>query len=82
MRIFIILILPLWLLATEFKVASYNVENLFDLVNNGSEYDEYIPNRNGWDKSALNKKLNNIAQVICDLNADTVALQEIENINA
>ncbi len=82
MRIFLIFILPLWLMATEFKVASYNVENLFDLVNNGSEYDEYIPNRNGWDKSAFDKKLNNIAQVLCDLNADTVALQEIENINA
>ena len=28
----------------EFKVASYNVENLFDMQYNGTEYKEYIPN--------------------------------------
>jgi len=65
-----------------FKVASYNVENLFDLQKNGSEYRDYQPYKNGWDKAALEKKLNNISQVICDLNADIVALQEIENIYA
>jgi endonuclease/exonuclease/phosphatase family metal-dependent hydrolase len=68
--------------SNEFKIASYNVENLFDLQKNGSEYREYLPHRNGWDSAALDKKLNNIAQVICEVNADVIALQEIENINA
>ncbi|MBN2824024.1 MAG: endonuclease/exonuclease/phosphatase family protein [Campylobacterales bacterium] len=82
MRFILFLLIPMIAFSGEFKIASYNVENLFDLQKNGSEYLEYIPHRNGWDTTAFDKKLNNIAQVICDLNADIVALQEIENINA
>jgi Skp family chaperone for outer membrane proteins len=33
--------------ARTFKIASYNVENLFDMVNNRSEYDQYIPGEYG-----------------------------------
>lgn len=69
------------LIASQFKVASYNVENLFDMQRNGKEYRNYHPHRNGWDASALDVKLNNIAQVLCEINADIIALQEIENIN-
>jgi hypothetical protein len=68
--------------ATEFKVASYNVENLFDTKYNGTEYPEYIPNRDSWTKFKLDKKLTNISEVICDIDADIIALQEIENLNA
>ena len=66
--------------AKTFKVASYNVENLFDLNENGTEYTEYIPNNIfGWNTRTLDRKLNNIAKVIKDLSADVVALQEIES---
>jgi len=82
MRFLLFLLIPMLLVGGEFKVASYNIENLFDLQKNGSEYREYIPYQNGWDQAALDKKLNNIAQVICDLNADILALQEVENTNA
>jgi hypothetical protein len=68
--------------ATELKVASYNVENLFDMVYNGTEYQEYIPNRDNWTKQNLNKKLTNISEVICDIYADIIGLQEIENQNS
>lgn len=35
--------------AKTFKVASYNLENLFDLATDGTEYPEYIPNTGyGW----------------------------------
>ena len=68
--------------ATELKVASYNVENLFDTSYNGTEYQEYIPNTHNWTKSILNKKLTNISEVICDIDADIIGLQEIENQNA
>jgi len=78
----VLFLLPMIAFANSFKVASYNVENLFDMQKNGSEYRDYQPHRNGWDKSALDVKLNNIAQVICDINADIIGLQEIENINA
>ncbi len=67
---------------TSFTVASYNVENLFDMVPNGSEYPEYIPNFKGWDERAHSTKLANSAKVIKDMNAEIVALQEIENENA
>jgi len=74
------LFIPLF--ATDFKVATYNVENLFDMNHNGSEYKEYIPNSATWNTQALRVKLLNSADVICDLNADILALEEIENENA
>jgi len=67
---------------TSFTVASYNVENLFDMVPNGSEYPEYIPNFKGWDERSHSTKLANTAKVIKDMNAEIIALQEIENENA
>ncbi|CAA6798670.1 MAG: Unknown protein, partial [uncultured Sulfurovum sp.] len=68
--------------ATTFKVASYNVENLFDMKTNGTEYKAYKPNQHNWTKKNLQKKLLNISEVICDINADIIALQEIENEHA
>ena len=64
--------------ARTFKIASYNVENLFDMVNNRSEYDQYIPGEYGWNEKILRIKVANLARVISDLNADVIALQEIE----
>ncbi len=68
--------------ATELKIATYNVENLFDMRYNGTEYQEYIPYKHNWTKKNLNIKLTNISEVICDINADIIGLQEIENSNA
>ncbi|MEA3415349.1 MAG: helix-hairpin-helix domain-containing protein [Thermodesulfobacteriota bacterium] len=66
--------------AKTFKVASYNLENLFDLIRDGTEYPEYIPNTGyGWTKDIANIKYTNIARVIKDLRADVVALQEVES---
>jgi endonuclease/exonuclease/phosphatase family metal-dependent hydrolase len=67
------------LYALDFKVASYNVENLFDLNYDGTEYKEYIPNTKYWHKKAFKNKLNNISRVINDLDADILSLQEIES---
>jgi endonuclease/exonuclease/phosphatase family metal-dependent hydrolase len=60
-------------------VASYNVENLFDAYYNGTEYEEYIPGKHNWNKRMVEIKINHTTQVICDLNADVLGLQEIEN---
>lgn len=66
--------------AKTFKIASYNVENLFDLSLQGTEYPEYIPNTGyGWTKGIANIKYSNIAGVIKDMGADVVALQEVES---
>ncbi len=68
---------PAW--AETFKIASYNVENLFDLKTDKTEYPDYQPNgRTGWTRAMLSAKLANITRVIKDLDADIVALQEIE----
>ncbi len=65
------------------RIASYNVENLFDLQRNGSEYVEYIPNTSWkWNRKNYKLKLENIAKVIVDVNADVIALQEIESTQA
>jgi endonuclease/exonuclease/phosphatase family metal-dependent hydrolase len=65
------------------KIASYNVENLFDLHYDGTEYLEYIPETPWkWNRDNYQKKLSNIAKVIIDLNPDIIALQEVENLVA
>ena len=65
MKAFILLsILYFNALALNFKIVSYNVENLFDLNYNKSEYKEYIPNlKSNWNKTTLNIKLNNINNI-------------------
>ena len=74
------LIFVLSLKADNFTVASYNVENLFDLKNDNNEYSEFIPNTKSlWNQRTYNIKINNLIKVINDLDADIIALQEIEN---
>jgi len=71
----------LWLLAlmmsllggVEVKIATYNVENLFDMNNDGTEYEEYIPNGSwGWNDTMYRTKLRNTATVIKDIGADRI----------
>ncbi|GJQ24147.1 hypothetical protein BIY37_08310 [Candidatus Brocadia sapporoensis] len=66
--------------AKTFKVVSYNLENLFDLTWDGTEYPEYIPNTGyGWSKGIANIKYTNIARVLKDMGGDVIALQEVES---
>lgn len=74
--------IPLLLSSTELKIASYNVENLFDMHDDKTEYKEYVPYKYNWTQKILSLKLKNISEVICELNADIIGLQEIENQNA
>ena len=67
------------LYALDFKVASYNVENLFDLQHDGTEYKEYLPSSRYWNKKSFENKLNNLSRVIKELDADILTLQEIES---
>ena len=60
-------------------VGAYNVENLFDLVDDGGEYPEYKPDQFNWNTATYTAKLTNCAQTLSALNADIVVLCEIEN---
>ncbi len=82
-KLFYILLLSVTLFGVEFRVATYNVENLFDLEKSGTEYTEYIPFTGyGWNEKNYRRKLENISKVICDLKPDIIALQEIESAKA
>lgn len=62
------------------KIASYNVENLFDMQNDGNEYEQYIPNTSwGWNEEMHRIKIANTSKVIKDIGADIIGLQEIES---
>jgi len=62
------------------SLASYNVENLFDLKRDSTEYPGYIPGgRLGWNRKTANIKLDHLGRVINDLDADILALQEVES---
>ncbi len=62
------------------KIATYNVENLFDLQTSGHEYKEYIPyGISGWDNRNYKTKLKNLSRAIRDIDADIIALEEIES---
>ncbi len=86
MKKFILIVLILFsslLGANTLKIATYNVENLFDLYKDGYEYKEYIPYGHArWNRKNYQIKLNNISRVIADMNADIIALQEIESLQA
>ena len=64
----------------DFKVASYNVENFFDLHYDKTEYQEFIPYSKHWNNKSFKNKLKNISKIIKDLDADILALQEIESL--
>ncbi len=85
MKIFLSLLFLVTLLFGErtLKIASYNVENLFDLHRSGHEYTEYIPNtKANWNAKTYKIKLQNLTRVIKDIDADIIALQEIESLQA
>ncbi|NOY08597.1 MAG: endonuclease/exonuclease/phosphatase family protein [Spirochaetes bacterium] len=65
-------------------IMSYNVQNLFDDVYNGTEYKEFDPGRGKWNSKLFYKKLSSVAKVIKASNKrgpDIIALQEVENKN-
>jgi len=65
------------------KIATYNVQNLFDLDRSGYEYEEYIPySRSGWNDKMYTIKRNHLSKVIKDIDADIIALQEVESLQA
>ncbi|MDY0237901.1 MAG: endonuclease/exonuclease/phosphatase family protein [Campylobacterales bacterium] len=76
----ICLLLLLSIQSYALTIGTYNVENLFDGELQGGEYYSYIPgNKMGWNKELAAKKLKNISEAILKIEADILAVQEVEN---
>jgi endonuclease/exonuclease/phosphatase family metal-dependent hydrolase len=63
---------------------SYNVQNLFDDVDNGGEYPEYDPGGGEWKTSLFHRRLLALSQTLRSNpqgGADILLLQEVENEN-
>jgi endonuclease/exonuclease/phosphatase family metal-dependent hydrolase len=81
----ILLLSLLWPLgARDITILTYNVENLFDDVHNGSEFPEFDPARGGWNTDLFHMRVETIAEVIRKAvpgGPDVLLLQEVENEN-
>ena len=53
-------------------VAFYNLENIFDTINDPDTYDEEYTPANGWTKKNYNKKLDNLSRVLIELGTSDV----------
>ena len=65
--------------SAQVEIATYNVENLFDCKNDGSECDDFRVGGGEWDCAAASAKISRVKEAILALNTDIIALQEIEN---
>ncbi|MFO8112511.1 MAG: endonuclease/exonuclease/phosphatase family protein [Desulfosalsimonadaceae bacterium] len=66
-----------------FRVGSYNVENLFDLTHDTTEYPGFVPGAEyGWNQDMRAIKAENISRVLAGLHAHVIALQEVESMEA
>jgi len=69
-----------------YTIAFYNVENLFDTINDAGVNDgEYTPTAKiGWDNAKYTKKLKDIAKVLSSINGENlpviIGLAEVENL--
>ncbi|MCH2175061.1 MAG: endonuclease/exonuclease/phosphatase family protein [Lentisphaeria bacterium] len=74
--------IALWANSTVY-VATYNVENLFDDVNDPGRDDDWVFSKT-WDKQIYEAKLHNLARVISAMNdgkgPDVLGFQEVENL--
>ena len=64
-KLLFLFLFSITLYANTFSIASYNVENFFDLNYDKTEYDEYIPNNKSlWNQRNFNIKLENIIKIL------------------
>jgi endonuclease/exonuclease/phosphatase family metal-dependent hydrolase len=63
-----------------FRVAFYNLENLFDTIDGPNDDAEFLPNaENRWNTVRYNNKLNNMSKVIDSISPDILGVVEVEN---
>ncbi len=67
------------------SLMSWNVENLFDDVKNGTEYREFDPGRGHWNTELFLQRVRTLSEVVrmaVPGGPDVLLLQEVENENA
>ena len=63
------------------NIATWNVQTFFDAEFSGSEYSEYASAKNGWSAEKYYTRLLRLADALDAIDADIIALEEIENLN-
>ena len=65
---------------TSFRLAFYNLENLFDTIDGSNMDEEYLPNgRRNWNTEKYQNKLKHLAQVIDSIEPHVLGVCEVEN---
>lgn len=60
------------------KFANWNVQTFFDTDRNGTEYKDFVSSKN-WCETAYEERLRRLCKSIAQLDADVLAMEEIEN---
>ena len=60
---------------TALKIATYNLNNLFDEKTDDCDYSS----AQGWNPTSVSAKISNLAQVIKEIDADIIGINEVEN---
>lgn len=64
----------------QFRLAFYNLENLFDTIDGSNDDAEFLPSgKNQWNSDKYIKKLNNMSRVIDSIKPDILGVCEVEN---
>lgn len=64
---------------TTYKFATYNTQTFFDANIDGTEYKQFIDAKGQWNKEAYIQRLKRLCHILKEVDADVIALQEIEN---
>lgn len=79
-RVFGLLLFACSLAFGSIKIASYNVNNLFDSKDDGTEYSDFKKGgKKKWGKDKYERKIAAVARDIKKIDADVILLLEIEN---
>lgn len=66
--------------AKSFRVAFWNLENLFDIKNDAGNDDDFTPEgAMVWTRNRYNRKLQNLSRVMDSIHADLFGVCEVEN---
>ncbi len=71
--------------AAALSLMSWNVQNLFDDVRDGTEYREFNPGRGSWNTAAFLQRIRSLSEALRKVvpgGPDVLLLQEVENENA